>query len=173
MFSDMKATAFDMDAPPDEQRVIVRYGDGGVEMVQLAWGLRPRQRGERAFTLVRAEGRTFPSHRCLVPASQFLVSRRDQRYGFSLADGDWFYFAGIWRPASEGWPEAYAILTIAANADVAPYQERQMAVLRRAQRMDWLDRSVPEHELLRPPGRKTFQVERIGARKASHPVLAV
>lgn len=168
----MKATAFDMDAPP-EQRIIVRYGDDGVEMVELAWGLRPKQPGERPFTLVRAEGRTFPSHRCLVPASEFLVSRRDQRYGFSLADGDWFYFAGIWRPASEGWPEAYAILTIAANADVAPYQDRQMAVLRRAQRMDWLDGSMSEHEVLRPLRRKTFQVERIRAPRASHPALAI
>jgi len=174
MFQLMKATTFDLDAPLHEHRIIVRYGDDGVEMVELAWGLRPRQRGDRPFTLVRAEGRTFPSHRCLVPASEFLVSRRDQRYAFSLADGDWFYFAGIWRPASEGWPEAYAILTIEANADVAPYQERQMAVLRRAQRMDWLDRSVPEHELLRHPPRRTFRVERIGAPTASHrPALAL
>jgi putative SOS response-associated peptidase YedK len=88
------------------------------------------------FTLARAEGRRFPSHRCLVPASEFLMSRHGQRYRFSLADGDWFYFAGIWQPASEGWPEAYAILTIEANADVARYHDRQMAVLRRRQRMD-------------------------------------
>src|SRR4029450_9258249 len=67
-----------------------------------------------------------------------------------LADGDWFYFAGIWRPASHDWPEAYAVVSIEANGDVAPYHDRQMAVLRRRQRMDWLDLSRPEHELLQP-----------------------
>jgi putative SOS response-associated peptidase YedK len=76
--------------------------------------------------LVSAEGRKFPSYRCLVPASELLISRHGERYRFSLADGDWFCFAGTWRPASEGWAEAYAILTIEANADVAPYQDRQM-----------------------------------------------
>ena len=164
----MKATAFDMDVLFDERRIIVRYGDEGVEMVELPWGLRPQEPGGRPFNLVRSEGRTFPTHRCLVPASEFRLTRRGQRYTFSLADGDWFYFAGIWRPASKDWPEAYAILTVAANAEVAPFHDRQMAVLRRQQRMDWLDLSCPEDELLRPPRRGTFRVERMFA-KAREP----
>ena len=155
----MQATAFDMEAPLDERRIIVRYGGEGVEMVELPWGLRPREPGGSPFHFVRSDGRTFPSHRCLVPATEFRLARRGQRYRFSLADGDWFYFAGIWRPASADWPEAYAILTVAANAEVAPYHERQMAVLRRQQRMDWLDRSRPEDALLRPLPRRTFHVE--------------
>lgn len=114
---------------------------------------------------MRAEGRKFPSHRCLVPASEFLISHHGQSCRFSLADGDWFYFAGIWRPASQGWPEAYAILTIQANADVAPYQDRQMAVLRRRERMDWLDLSRPEHELLQPLPMRAFRIERAIARQ--------
>jgi len=72
----MKATTFDMDAPVDERRIIVRYGEEGVEMVELPWGLRPKEPGERPFTLVRAEGRTFPIHRCLVPASEFQLTHR-------------------------------------------------------------------------------------------------
>jgi putative SOS response-associated peptidase YedK len=159
MFSSMKPTAFDMDAPLDERRIIIRRGDEGVEMVELPWGLRPKEPGGRPFNLVRAEGRRFPSHRCLVPASEFRLTLRGRPVRFSLADGDWFYFAGIWRPASPDWPEAYAILTSAANHDVAPYGDRQMAVLRRQQRMDWLDLSRPEEELLRPQPRRTFRVE--------------
>ncbi|TWG94227.1 hypothetical protein L598_003700000040 [Mesorhizobium sp. J18] len=117
-------------------------------------GLQPREPGGRPFTVVGAEGRTFPSHRCLVPASEFRHRSRGKAYSFSLADGDWFYFAGIWRPATRDWPEAYAILTIAANDDVARFHDRQMAVLRRDQRMAWLDLTHPEAELLRslPPG---------------------
>jgi hypothetical protein len=45
----------------------------------------------------------------------------------------------IWRPANLDWPEAYAILTVETNPDVAPYHDRQMAVLRREQRLAWLD----------------------------------
>lgn len=170
MFQFMKATTFDTDAPPYQRRIIVRYGDEGVEMVELPWGLRPKKPGNLPF--MRAEGRKFPSHRCLVPASEFLISRHGQRYRFSLADGDWFYFAGIWRPASEGWPGAYAILTIEANADVAPFQARQMAVLRRRQRMDWLDLSRPEHELLQPLPVGAFRIERTITRQ-TQTVLAL
>jgi putative SOS response-associated peptidase YedK len=166
MFSSMEATAFDMDAPLDQRRIIVRYGDEGVEMVELPWGLRPREPGGRALNLVRAEGRTFPSHRCLVPASEFRLTHRARRLTFSLADGDWFYFAGIWRPASQDWPEAYAVVTIEANGDVAPYHDRQMAVLRRRQRTDWLDLLRPEHELLQALPVGAFRIERATTRQA-------
>src|SRR3546814_3076197 len=67
----MSATAFDSDASLDERRVIIRRGGGDVEMVKLPWGLQPREIGGRPFTVLRAEDRTFPSHRCLVPASEF------------------------------------------------------------------------------------------------------
>lgn len=156
----MSAKAFDSDAPLDERRVIIRrYGDD-VEMVELPWGLQPREPGGRPFTVVRAEGRGFPSHRCLVPASEFCHRSQGKRYNFGLTNGDWFYFAGIWRPASRDWPEAYAILTTAANEDVAPYHDRQMAVLRRDQRMAWLDLTSPEEELLRPLPAESFRVSR-------------
>lgn len=154
----MSAKVFDSDASLDERRVIIRRCDGDVEMAELPWGLRPSEIGGRPFTVVRAEGRTFPSHRCLVPASEFRHRSRGKAYSFSLANGDWFYFAGLWRPARRDWPEAYAILTIEANDDVAPFHDRQMAVLRRDQRMAWLDRTCLEEELLRPLPAGTFVV---------------
>jgi putative SOS response-associated peptidase YedK len=58
------------------------------------------------------------------------------------------------------------VVTIEANGDVAPYQDRQMAVLRRLQRMEWLDLSRSEHELLQPSPIGTFRVERAIARQA-------
>jgi putative SOS response-associated peptidase YedK len=133
-------------------------------MVELPWGLQPRERGGRPFTVVRAEGRPFPSHRCLVPASEFRFRSRGREYSFALADGDWFYFAGIWRPASRDWPESYAILTTEANADVAPYHDRQMAVLRRADRMQWLDHDSREEDVLGPVPPGTFEVRRLERR---------
>lgn len=100
----------------------------------------------------------LPSHRCLIPASEFRHRSKGKHYSFALANGDWFYFAGIWRLATRDWPEAYAILTAAANADVEPCHDRQMAVLRRDQRLDWLERSCPEEDLLRPLPAGSFRV---------------
>lgn len=146
----MSATVFDSDAPLDERRIIIRRYGGNVEMLELPWGLQPNEPGGRPFAIVRAEGRSFPSHRCLVPASEFRHRSQGKNYSFRLASGDWFYFAGIWRPATRDWPEAYAILTIQANDDIAPYHDRQMVVLRRDERSAWLDMTHPEHEVLRP-----------------------
>ncbi|WP_297976662.1 SOS response-associated peptidase family protein [uncultured Amaricoccus sp.] len=153
----MDARAFDSDASRGQRRVIVRRDGGGVEMVELPWGLRPLEAGGRSFTLVRAEGRAFPSHRCLVPASE-VHGGRGGPYTYALADGDWFYLAGIWRPAARGWPEAFAVLTVAANPDIAPLHDRQIAVIRRDARMVWLDLTQPETELLRPLPAGTFTV---------------
>jgi putative SOS response-associated peptidase YedK len=154
----MEAKAFDSDASLDERRVIIRRSGGDVEMVEMPWGLQPREVGGRPFTVIRAEGRVFPSHRCLVPAADFRFRSRGRHYSFALDDGDWFYFAGIWRSALQDWPEAYAILTIKANDDVAPYHDRQMAVLRREQRMAWLDMTCPEDALLRALPAGSFTV---------------
>jgi putative SOS response-associated peptidase YedK len=164
----MRAKVFQSDAPLDERRVIIRRHDGDVEMVELPWGLRPRDGDPRAANVVRSEGRSFPTHRCLIPASEF----RHKSFCFSLANGDWFYFAGIWRPAAEDWPEAYAILTIEANADIAPFHDRQMAVLTRDQRMAWLDGTVAEEEILRPLPAGTFRVNR-RAGASAQPLLAI
>ncbi|MDW9686701.1 SOS response-associated peptidase [Sinorhizobium meliloti] len=162
------ATVFQPDAPLDERRVIIRRHDGDVEMVELPWGLRPRDGDARAVNVVRSKGRTFPTHRCLVPASEF----RHRTFGFSLANGDWFYFAGIWRPAINDWPESYAILTIEANDDLAPFHDRQMVVLRREQRMAWFDGLVPEGEILRRLPAGTFRVTRHSTSPVQ-PMLAV
>ncbi|WP_413993319.1 hypothetical protein ACMDCR_15255 [Labrys okinawensis] len=54
---------------------------------------------------------------------------------------------------------AKAILTVEANDDIAPFPNRQMAVLRREERMVWLDLGRPESELLRPVPKATYRVE--------------
>lgn len=141
-------------------------------MVELAWGLPPVGESRRSATVVRSEGRSFPSHRCLVPASEFTHRSHGERYSFSLASGDWFYFAGIWRPATGNWPESYAILTIEPNPDVAPFHDRQMAVIPRNRHMAWLDMSIPEEELLRPLAARTFRVAKL-REHAGHRALAL
>ena len=75
-------------------------------MVELAWGLRPGP--ERRPSLHRRACREpdlSDPPLVLVPASEFRLRSRGRAYSFSLAHGDWFYFAGIWRPAKPDWPE--------------------------------------------------------------------
>lgn len=139
---------------------VVRYGhDGRIEMVNLIWGLEPAWPEERPFEVVRAEFRTFPTNRCLVPASEFFHNRKGRRYRFTRVDGDHFYLAGIWRPATPRWASAYAALTVEANEDVRGYADRQMVVIPRGRHMDWLDRKCPEAEILTALPAGTFQAE--------------
>ena len=173
MFQLVTATPFDLDTPLGQRRAIIRRNGDDVEMVQAAWGLRPGPSSDRPITLVRAEGRAFQTHRCLVPASEFHLPSRGRTYSISLTDGDWFYLAGIWQPATADWPESYAILTVAANEDVAAYHHRQMAVLTRAQRLNWLDAVVPEDQLLRPMPVGSFRVREEGRTRVEQGVLAL
>lgn len=154
----MQAEAFDPHAPLGSRRAAIRHAADGVEMVELSWGLQPRDEDGKPFRFVRSEGRLFPTHRCLIPASEFQITRGGRHYRVTLVDRDWFYLAGIWRPAERDWPEAFAVLTVDANAEVARYQARQGAVLRRADRMRWLDLTIPEEELLRPLAPGSFRI---------------
>ena len=156
-----------------EPGAVIRYGRDGLEMVSLQWGLEPAEPDGRPFEVVRAEGRVFSTRRCLAPASEFFIKRRDQRFRCSLVSGDWFYLAGIWRPASPTWPSSYAVLTIDANADVALYHARQMVVVTRDQRMAWLDATFPEEQMLRPLPRGSFRVEPFDEHTEQQPQLAL
>jgi putative SOS response-associated peptidase YedK len=170
-FAAMTASPFDPDAPIGSRRAIIRRNADELEMVELAWGLKPLVANGRPYRFVRSEGRSFRSNRCLIPASEFHVALNSERYRFTLADRDWFYLAGIWQPGGRDWPESYAILTIAANPEVARYQERQGVVLLRHQRMDWLDATVPEAEVLRPAPTRSFSVEQIAGAEAAQQSL--
>ena len=168
----MIASPFDSDAPMGSRRAVIRREADELEMVELAWGLKPSAPEARPFRFVRSEGREFSTHRCLVPASEFHVTQDKRRYRFTLEDRNWFYLAGVWRPACAGWPESYAIVTVAANPEVARYQDRQGAVLLRRQRMDWLDGAVPEVDLLQPLPARTFSVEEIVGKGGAQKILA-
>ncbi|WP_260596835.1 SOS response-associated peptidase family protein [Sphingomonas endolithica] len=170
-FAAMTASPFDPDAPIGSRRAIIRRNNDDLEMVELAWGLKPFAPNGRPYRFERSEGRSFPSNRCLIPASEFHVAQNGRRYRFVLAEGDWFYLAGIWQPGGKHWPESYAILTVAANPEVARYQERQGAVLLRHQRMDWLDATVPEAEVLQPAPTRSFRVEQIAGAEAAQQSL--
>src|SRR3546814_651532 len=104
---DSSPTPFDSNAPLGSRRAIIRRNPNDaseIEMVEAAWGSNPRFSDGASFRFVRSEGRTFPSHRCLVPASEFQMRVGEKRYRVTLDGGNHFYLAAIWEPAMGEWP---------------------------------------------------------------------
>lgn len=159
-------TPFDSEAPLGSRRAIIRRNPDDateIEMIEATWGSDPRFAGGVAYRFVRSEGQTFPSHRCLIPASEFHMTVGEKRYRVTLDGGNHFYLAAIWEPAMADWPLSYRVITVAANPEVARYQERHGAIIQRRQVMQWLDAQVPVSELLETPPARTFIVEEIGS----------
>lgn len=164
---DSTPTPFDSEAPLGARRAIIRRNPADtqeIEMVEAVWGSNPRFSDGIAYRFVRSEGKTFPSHRCLVPASEFQMTVGDRRYRVTLDGGNFFYLAAVWEPAMGEWPLCYRIVTVAANPEVAVHQDRHGAIIERRDVMKWLDRRVSEDEILVTPPARTFIVEEIGAR---------
>lgn len=165
---------FDSDAPLDSRRPIIRRNPDDpqeIEMIEAVWGSNPRFSDGVSFRFVRSEGKTFPSHRCLIPASETRMAGGDRTYRVTLDGGNFFYLAGIWEPAMGDWPVCYRIVTVAANPEVARYQDRHGAIIHRRQVMQWLDHTVAETDLLETPPARTFIVERL-AQGSREPLLA-
>jgi putative SOS response-associated peptidase YedK len=141
-------------------------------MVEAVWGSDPRFSAGDTIRFVRSEGQTFPSHRCLIPASEFHMSVGKKRYRVRLDGGNHFYLAARWEPAMGDWPLCYRVVTVAANPEVAHYQSRHGAIIQRRQVMQWLDHSVAESDLLETPPARTFVIDEIGA-GMSQPMLAL
>lgn len=157
-------TPFDSDAPLGSRRAIIRRNPedaSEIEMVEATWGSNPRFSDGVSYRFVRSEGQAFSFNRCLIAASEFQLSVGDRRYRVELDGGNHFYLAAIWEPAIGEWPLGYRVVTVPANLEVAQYQERHGAIIHRRQVMQWLDKTVPEIDLLKTPPTRTFVVEEI------------
>jgi putative SOS response-associated peptidase YedK len=149
---------------PTETAPVFRRRGHGVELVQLRWGSPPsRPNGARVINF-RSEGRRFPKGRCLIPASHFFEFTGSKspksKWKFTIA-GEWFCFAGLWRPMPDGAGDAFTLLTTDPGPDVVPIHDRQMVVLDRADWLAWLDLTRPEPELLRPLPAGSLTVEQV------------
>jgi len=170
---DSTPTPFDSDAPLGSRRAIIRRNPDDmqeIEMIEATWGSDPRFSDGASFRFVRSEGKAFPNHRCLVPASEFQLAVGGRRYRVTLDGGNFFYLAAVWEPALGDWPLSYRVVTVPANPEVGRYQERHGAIIHRRQVMQWLDGTVPEIDLLETPPARTFLVEEITSGTAQ-PVL--
>lgn len=140
-------------------------GDG--EMVQRRWSW-PGQNKRPVYNF-RSEEREFTSNRCLIVADGFYEftdpkdakKKRKDKWLFTKRDEPIFCIAGIWRETKD-FGEAFTMLTMAPGSDIAPYHDRQIAILERDAWADWIDPSVPAQSLLRPLEAGVLCVEQVG-----------
>ena len=108
---------------------------GSAELVQRRWSW-PGPGGKPVYNF-RSDNREFTSGRCLIVTDGFYEyttpadpkQKRKDKWLFTKTDEPWFCIAGIWRKTEIG--EAFTMLTTEPGPDVAPYHNRQVAVLGR------------------------------------------
>ncbi|MDB5705081.1 MAG: hypothetical protein JWN66_2197 [Sphingomonas bacterium] len=158
--ADIKIT----DAAPIVRTVTGERGAG--EMVQRRWSW-PGPNRKPVYNF-RSDGREFPNGRCLIVADGFYEfttpedpkKKRKDKWLFTRKDEPWFCIAGIWRASDVG--EAFTMLTMEPGPDIAPFHDRQIAILDRARWVDWLDPSVPAKQVLHALPSGSLVVEQVG-----------
>lgn len=140
---------------------------GSADLVQRRWSW-PGPSGKPVYNF-RSEGREFGSGRCLIVADGFYEfttpedpkKKRKDKWLFTKKGERLFCIAGIWRPHPQV-GEAFTMLTLEPGPDVAPYHDRQIAVLDRDQWADWLDPSIPARDVLRTLPAGSLEVVQVG-----------
>src|SRR3954465_10322400 len=107
---------------------------GNIDLVVRRWSW-PGTNGKPVYNF-RSEGREFSSGRCLIVADGFYEftapadpkQKRKDRWLFTSRDQPLIGIAGLMREAP-GIGQAFTMLTTEPGPDVAPYHDRQIAVL--------------------------------------------
>ncbi|WP_234703099.1 SOS response-associated peptidase family protein [Sphingobium chlorophenolicum] len=87
--------------------------------------------------------------------------KRKDKWLFTMKGQRWFCIAGIWRN-SPAVGEAFTMLTMKPGPDIAPFHDRQIAILDRADWTDWLDPAVSAKLILKPLPAGSLHVEQVG-----------
>lgn len=138
--------------------VIVRRAQGDSDAYELLvrrWSW-PGPGGKPVYNF-RSDGREFPAGRCLIVADGFYEftassdpkQKRKDRWLFTDPNGGMLGIAGLTRAVPDV-GEAFTMLTTEPGPDVAPYHNRQVAVVPQVGWRAWLDGSEPAADLLRP-----------------------
>jgi putative SOS response-associated peptidase YedK len=151
---------------PTDPAPVIRAAAGGAELVTMRWGFPPARPKAGPIINFRSEGRRLAWGRCLIPADGFYeftgAKAPKAKWLFTLAGAPWFCIAGLWRPGvgAEA-PPTFTMLTTAPGPDVAPYHDRQVAVLGPADWAAWLDPDASVAPLLRPGPPGTLQARQV------------
>jgi len=139
---------------------------GAGDLVQRRWSW-PGQNGRPVYNF-RSDGREFSTGRCLIIADGFYeftgptdqTKKRKDKWLFTKKGEPWFCIAGIWR-ANKDAGEAFTMLTMEPGPDIAPYHDRQIVILDRADWAAWLDPSVSAKSLIKPLPAGSLHVQQI------------
>ncbi len=134
------------------------------ELVVRRWSW-PAPNGKPVYNF-RSDGREFSSGRCLIIADGFYEftapsdpkQKRKDRWLFTFPDGAMLGIAGLVRTTTDV-GEAFTMLTTEPGPDIAPYHNRQVAVLQASDWRAWLNPAVPARDLLSTPPPGTLKVQ--------------
>jgi putative SOS response-associated peptidase YedK len=119
---------------PTDPAYILTGADDGARLTQLRWGF-PGPRGP--VINFRSDGRSFPKGRCLVPIDGFYeftgTKAPKSKWLFTPAEGPFLGVAGLIRE------DRFTLLTCPPGPDIAPYHDRQIAILPKEHWRAWLD----------------------------------
>ena len=144
---------------------IVRAGPwGDCELVVRRWSW-PGAGGKPVYNF-RSDGREFASGRCLIVTDGFYEftkphdpkQKRKDKSLFTVPDESLVVIADLFR-AVPTIGEAFTMLTTEPGPDVAPFHNRQVAVLPSSALRRWFDYSAPASELIRPLPRGSLSVQ--------------
>jgi putative SOS response-associated peptidase YedK len=137
--------------------IVRRAGDplGDYQLLVRRWSW-PGAGGKPVYNF-RSDGREFSSGRCLIVADGFYEftaspdpkQKRKDRWLFTFPGEEMIGIAGLVRTTPDV-GEAFTMLTTEPGPDVAPYHNRQIAVLPPSEWKAWLDYSAAAAELLKP-----------------------
>ena len=154
-------------APSQKQLVFRRHPKTG-EAVEghLRWGFIPHTALSRPTIQpihVRAEtiaekpmfSDAYRKRRCVAPMNSFFQKdSHGRRFTISRRDGAVFGVAGIWdnwrNPENGEWERTFALITVEANAAIAPVHDRMLAILDSSELHRWLSTEEDPRDLLRP-----------------------
>lgn len=144
---------------------------GAAELVQRRWSW-PGPTGKPVFNY-RSDGREFSAGQCLIVTNGFYEftdaqtdeaeprkGRKKDQWLFTQTHEDWFCIAGIWRKHDKV-GEAFTMLTTEPGADIAPYHNRQVALVERNNWRAWLNGTVASQQLLLPSPAGTLNVQHV------------
>ena len=178
---------------PMRESFVVRLGrDGARETARMRWGLVPWSAKDpgvgtrfihaRAETIetTKAYAEAFQRRRGLVIVSEFFESRhvtatKREPHRIWVDDGKSVALACIWerwRQPHDAPLETFAIVTVAANALIAPVHDRMPALVAEADWPKWLGEapaSVEELKALLRPCEAPMNIEPVSARKPAAP----
>jgi len=157
----------DLDGPGKIARIMI-WEDGDAREVRYKWGFKPVEPDGRLLSLLRSENWKV-TRPCLMIANEFgLKVDGSTKYRASLiTDEPFFCVAGTWRPATQDWSASFAVFTVDASPDIAPYKDRHVAVVRPEDWYDWLMETRPPLDILQPFPPGSFRISGSARSKAA------